>query len=257
MSPTARALIALEVLQDSPGVSAERLAGRLGVTDRAVRRYMVLLRDAGIPIESTTGRYGGYRLGRGSRLPPVLLSAAEAIGLVMAVLEGRPGAADATDPVGSAIGKIIRLLPTPLAEAVAAIRQVSTAQTASTVASPDPEITAVLVRASEARRRVRVTYRLRQERVMEIDPWAVSVWRGRWYLLGWSHTSDGRRMLRVDRVTSSVVLDYRFIPPDDFDPIAMLEEHMSLGWRYDVEVVVDAPVDAVASRLPATSVGWN
>ncbi len=250
VSPTARALIALEVLQDSPGVSAERLAGRLGVTDRAVRRYMVLLRDAGIPIESTTGRYGGYRLGRGSRLPPVLLSAAEAIGLVMAVLEGRPGAADATDPVGSAIGKIIRLLPTPLAEAVAAIRQVSTAQTASTAASPDPEITAVLVRASEARRRVRVTYRLRQERVMEIDPWAVSVWRGRWYLLGWSHTSDGRRMLRVDRVTSSVVLDDRFIPPDDFDPIAMLEEHMSLGWRYDVEVVVDAPVDAVASWLP-------
>ena len=250
VSPTARALIALEVLQDSPGVSAERLAGRLGVTDRAVRRYMVLLRDAGIPIESTTGRYGGYRLGRGSRLPPVLLSAAEAIGLVMAVLEGRPGAADATDPVGSAIGKIIRLLPTPLAEAVAAIRQVSTAQTASTAASPDPEITAVLVRASEARRRVRVTYRLQQERVMEIDPWAVSVWRGRWYLLGWSHTSDGRRMLRVDRVTSSVVLDDRFIPPDDFDPIAMLEEHMSLGWRYDVEVVVDAPVDAVASWLP-------
>jgi len=249
-SPTARALLALEVLQDSPGVSAERLAGRLGVTDRAVRRYVGLLRDAGIPIESTTGRYGGYRLGRGTRLPPLMLSAAEALGLVMAVLEGRPGAADAADPVGSAIGKIIRVLPTPLAESVAAIRQVTTAQTGSASEAPDPETTATLVRASEARRRVRVTYQLRQERVMEVDPWAVSVWRGRWYLLGWSHTSAARRVLRVDRVTSTVVLDEWFTPPDALDPIATIEEHLSTGWRYDVEVVVDAPVDAVAGWLP-------
>ncbi|MBA2388949.1 MAG: WYL domain-containing protein [Geodermatophilaceae bacterium] len=249
-SPTARALLALQVLQDSPGVSADRLAGRLGVTDRAVRRYVTLLREAGIPIESTAGRYGGYRLGRGSRPPPLMLSAAEAIGLVMAVLEGRPGAADGADPVGSAIGKIIRVLPAAVAEAVAAIRQVTTAQTASTAASPDPEVTAILVRASEARRRVRITYRLRQERGMEIDPWAVSVWRGRWYLLGWSHTSSARRVLRVDRVSSAVVLDEGFTPPGDLDPTAMIEEHMSTGWRYDVEVVVDAPVDAVAGWLP-------
>ncbi|MBA3417719.1 MAG: WYL domain-containing protein [Geodermatophilaceae bacterium] len=249
-SPTARALLVLQVLQDNPGVSAERLAGRLGVTDRAVRRYVTVLRDAGIPIESTTGRYGGYRLGRGTRPPPLMLSAAEAIGLVMAVLEGRPGAADAAEPVGSAIGKIIRVLPTAVAEAVAAIRQVTTAQTASTAASPDPEITAVLVRAAEARRRVRLTYRLRQERVMDIDPWAVSVWRGRWYLLGWSHTAGARRVLRVDRVTSVVVLEEGFTPPDDLDPIATIEEHLSTGWRYDVEVVIDAPVDAVAHWLP-------
>jgi len=72
-SPTARALLTLQVLQDSPGVSAERLARKLEITDRAVRRYVRLLRDAGIPIESTTGRCGGYRLGRGSRLPPVCL----------------------------------------------------------------------------------------------------------------------------------------------------------------------------------------
>jgi len=213
-SPTARALLALEVLQNSPGVSADRLAERLGVTDQAVRRHVALLRTAGIPIESTTGRYGGYRLGRGTRLPPLMLSAAEALGLVMAVLEGRPGAADAADPVGSAIGKISRLLPSALAESVAAIRQVITAQTASTAPSPDPETTAVLVRAAEARRRVRVTYRLRQERVMEVDPWAVSVWRGRWYLLCWSHTSAARRVLRVDRITSAVVLDERFTRGD-------------------------------------------
>lgn len=211
---------------------------------------MALLRAAGIPIESTTGRYGGYRLGRGSRLPPLMLSPAEALGLVMAVLEGRPGAADAADPVGSAIGKIRRLLPSALAESVAAIRQVITAQTASTAPSPDPETTAVLVRAAEARRRVRITYRMRQKRVMEVDPWAVSVWRGRWYLLGWSHTGSARRVHRVDRVASAVLLDEGFTPPDDLDPIATIEEHLSTGWRYDVEVVIEAPVDVVAGWLP-------
>ena len=85
---------------------------------------------------------------------------------------------------------------------------------------------------------------------MDIDPWAVSVWRGRWYLLGWSHTAGARRVLRVDRVTSVVVLEEGFTPPDDLDPIATIEEHLSTGWRYDVEVVIDAPVDAVAHWLP-------
>jgi len=85
---------------------------------------------------------------------------------------------------------------------------------------------------------------------MDIDPWAVSVWRGRWYLLGWSHTAGARRVLRVDRVTSVVVLEEGFTPPDDLDPIATIEEHLSTGWRYDVEVVIDAPVDAVAQWLP-------
>ncbi|GAA1620941.1 WYL domain-containing protein [Kribbella alba] len=250
LSPTARALLALEVLQDNPGVSAERLARRLGVTDRAVRRYVGLLREAGIPIESTTGRYGGYRLGRGTRLPPVMLSADEALGLVMAALEGRRGAADTADPVGSAIGKITRLLPSSIADSVAAIRQVITAQTGLVSAAPDPETTATLVRACEAGRRVRITYRLREERVMEVDPWAVAVWRGRWYLLAWSHTSDARRVFRVDRVSTAVLLDEKFDRPEDLDPIAAIEEQMSTGWRYHVEVVVDAPLDAVGQWLP-------
>ncbi len=249
-NPTARALVCLEVLQDHPGITADRLASRLGVSDRAARRYVAILRAAGIPIGSVRGRYGGYRLGRGIRLPPLMLSAAEALGLVMAVLEGRPGAADAADPVGSAIGKIVRVLPASLAESVAAIRQGVTAQARPMPSPPNPEITATLVKASEARRRVRITYRLREERVMELDPWAVSVWRGRWYLLAWSHTSAARRVLRVDRVTSTGMLDVAFTRPDDLDPIATIEEHLSTGWRYDVEVVVDAPVAAVAGWLP-------
>lgn len=249
-NPTARALLALEVLQNSPGISGAHLASRLGVTERAVRRYAVLLRDAGVPIESTTGRYGGYRLGRGTRLPPLMLSADEALGLVMAVLEGRPGAAEAADPVGSAIGKITRVLPASLAESVAAIRHVTTAKSSYSYAAPDPEITATLVKASEAGRRLRISYRLSEVREMEVDPWAVSVWRGKWYLLCWSHTKDAQRVLRIDRAVSAVVLDERFERPDGLDPIATIEEHLSTGWSYAVEVIIDAPVDAVAAWLP-------
>ena len=63
-SPTARALLALELVQGSPGITADRLADKLGVSERAARRYVAILREAGIPIESVRGPYGGYRLGR-------------------------------------------------------------------------------------------------------------------------------------------------------------------------------------------------
>ena len=111
LSPTARALRALELLQAEPGITAAQLAEQLHVTERAARRYVAILRDAGIPVESTRGPYGGYRVGRGIRLPPLVFSAAEALGLVMAVLDGSHAAADADDPVGAALGKIIRALP--------------------------------------------------------------------------------------------------------------------------------------------------
>src|SRR5262245_44035451 len=65
VSPTARALLALELVQGSPGITADVLAERLGVSERAARRYVGILREAGIPIESVRGPYGGYRLGRG------------------------------------------------------------------------------------------------------------------------------------------------------------------------------------------------
>ena len=64
ISPTARALRVLDVLQARPGVTAAELAERLGVTERAARRYVAILREADIPIESTRGPYGGYTLGR-------------------------------------------------------------------------------------------------------------------------------------------------------------------------------------------------
>ena len=72
VSPTGRALQALELLQAQPGITAAQLSAQLGVTERAARRYVAILREADIPVESIRGRYGGYKLGRGIRLPPLL-----------------------------------------------------------------------------------------------------------------------------------------------------------------------------------------
>src|SRR5215813_3098303 len=184
-SPTARALLALEVLQGSPGITADRLADKLGVSERAARRYVDLLREAGIPIESLRGRYGGYRVGRGLRLPPLMFSADEALGLVMAVLDGHHDASDPTDPVGSALGKIVRALPAPVAAQAEAVRKTAAPAPDRAAARPDPTTTATLVQACANHKRVRLDYRSEagSEWVTEVDPWAVVVRHGRWYLL--------------------------------------------------------------------------
>jgi predicted DNA-binding transcriptional regulator YafY len=251
-SPTARALLALELVQGGPGITADRLADKLGVSERAARRYVGILREAGIPIESVRGRYGGYRVGRGLRLPPLMFSATEALGLVMAVLDGHHDASDPTDPVGSALGKIMRALPEPVAAQAEAVRRTTAPAPDRAAARPDPGTTTALVQACSNHRRVRLGYRSEagSEWVTEVDPWAVVVRHGRWYLLCRSQATGARRAYRIDRVGGVEALDDTFSPPADLDPVAMLEEHLAVGWEYDVEVVIHAPVDTVTRCLP-------
>src|SRR6266581_7308837 len=143
VSPTARALMALEVIQNSPGITAHTLGTTLGVTERAARRYVAILREADLPIESVSGPHGGYRVGRGLRLPPLMFTAAEAMGLVMAVLEGYRNAADPMDLVGSALATIVRVLPERVAGPVRAVREVSVPRPEHE-ALVSPELTAQL-----------------------------------------------------------------------------------------------------------------
>lgn len=253
-SPTARALLALEMVQTHPGITADRLAERLGVSERAARRYVAVLREAEIPIESTRGPHGGYRVGRGLRLPPLMFTATEALGLVMVVLEGPHGTGSMGEPVdaiGSALGKIIRVLPEAVASSAETVRR-GIARRTGPVAVPDPEITAALIRAGQGGRRTRLSYRRPPgpDRAMEVDPWAVVIRHGLWYLLCWSHTVGARRAFRVDRVSAVEILDDVFTPPVGLDAVTMLEEHMSQGWRYAVEVIIEAPVEEVTRWIP-------
>jgi predicted DNA-binding transcriptional regulator YafY len=247
-SPTARALLALELIQGSPGISAALVADKLGVSERAARRYVGILREAGIPIESVRGPYGGYRVGRGLRLPPLMFSSTEALGLVMAVLDGHHDAGDPTGLVGGAIGKIVRALPEPVAAQAEAVRRTAAAAPDRSAARPDPGTTTALVQACSDRRQVRIDYRSEagSEWSAEVDPWAVVVRHGRWYLLCRTHRRGAVRAYRVDRVGAVEVLDETFSPPADLDPVELLESHLAVGWEYDVEVVIDSGLDVVA-----------
>jgi predicted DNA-binding transcriptional regulator YafY len=271
VSPTARALLALEAIQNVPGITAARLGERLGVTERAARRYVAILREAELPIESVSGPYGGYQVGHGLRLPPLTFTAAEASGLVMAVLEGHKGAADPADLVGGALAKIVRVLPSRVAGQVRTIRDGASGGSGGSESSggsgaegedPSPaalvglEVMTVLFDACAAGRRLRLSYRRgpwagdSADRELEVDPWAVVLRHSRWYLLCWSHTVDALRVLRVDRIVTASQSTDTFTPPPGLDALAVLEQHLSQGWTYEVDVLIDATVIEVARWLP-------
>ncbi|MGR6917206.1 helix-turn-helix transcriptional regulator [[Actinomadura] parvosata] len=244
LSPTARALRAMEILRTRPGVTAGELSAGLGVTERAARRYVAILREAGIPVESVRGPYGGYRLGRGTRLPPVAFTEPEALGLVMAVLAGQPADAD----VAAALDKVIRALPESVGRQAAVLREHAAATPDRLSARPDPATTSTLVAAVAERRRVVVAYRSEsgKEWEAEVDPWAVVVRHGRWYLLCFSHRAQAVRTYRIDRVREVRRGARAFDPPAGLDPVAALEENLGTGWEYATRVVFDAPLAEVA-----------
>lgn len=246
VSPTARALRTLELLQRHPGISAADLAERLGVTDRAARRYIAILREAGVPVSSTRGRHGGYRIGRGLRLPPLVFTAGEALGLVMAVLDGQHAADDADTLVGAGLGKLIDALPRHVGRGAATMR--AHARTVPGPADrPDPAHTSTLVEAVAGQRRVRIAYRSAAGHAYRtlIDPWAVVARYGRWYLLCFAHEAEAVRTLRIDRIQDVTLAPGRAEPPRDLDAVTLLEHHLGADWPYAVRVVFTAPYEQV------------
>jgi predicted DNA-binding transcriptional regulator YafY len=253
-SPTARALQVLELLQNQPGTTADQLADALGVSERAARRYVGILREAEIPILSTRGRYGGYRVGRGVRLPPLVFSATEALGMVMAVLEGHHEAADSADPVANALRKIMRALPEAVAAQAELLRRSARPVPDRHAVPPDPSITAQLVHASSLRRVVRMGYRHEDgtEWSSRVEPWSVVVRQGRWYLLSRRVRNQAIRTYRIDRIRSVELLEDSFEPPPDLDPVALLERNFAIGWEYATDVLIQAPVERMQSWLSPT-----
>jgi len=263
-SPTGRALRVLELLQAQPGVTGAQLAGQLDVSERAARRYVAILREAGIPVESARGAYGGYRLGRGIRLPPLMFTATEALGLVMAVLDGSHAAADADDPVGAALGKIIRVLPESVGRQAAVMRRHACAVPDRGAARPGTGIASTLVDAIAAQCGVSIDYRSQSGRqwTEDVDPWAVIVRHGRWYLLCHSHRAGAVRAYRIDRIQSVTGGGEPFRAPGDLDYADLLEQHLGTGWEFETRVVFDAPLEEAAQyvrppmgRLSRTSDG--
>jgi predicted DNA-binding transcriptional regulator YafY len=254
-TPTARALLALELIQARPGLTAGELGASLGVTERAARRYVGILREAEIPVLSVRGANGGYTVGRGVRLPPLVFTSTEALGMVMAALDGHHDAADTSDPVGSALRKIMRALPESIAAQAELVRRTARPVPDRYGAQPSPATTAALVVACSNRHQVLVGYRNPEtgsEWEAQVEPWAVVVRHGRWYLLCRLPARDAIRTLRLDRLTAVTELDEPFEPPQDLDPVAALEANFALGWEFRTEVLIDGPLAEVEPWVPRT-----
>lgn len=246
-SPATRALRILDLVQSHPGITGQDLAKRLGVTDRAVRRSVAVLRDADISIESESGRYGGYRLGRGVRLPPLVFSTREALGLVMATLSSHDSDDENDDPARSALAKIMRALPADVSRPALLMRDHVAAAPDHRSAPPDPSITSDLVLAVADHRRVRFAYRPSSgsERQIGADPWGVVVRHGRWYLLAFAHAAGAVRTYRVDRISQVETDAETFRPPDDLDLVTVLERHLGGGREFSTTVRFEAPLDQI------------
>ncbi|GAA2396158.1 helix-turn-helix transcriptional regulator [Nonomuraea africana] len=248
--PATRVLALLELLQDRGLVSADELARRLEVDARAVRRYITALRELDIPVESVRGRYGGYRLSRSYRVPPLMLANEEAVAVVVALATAsrRENVGEPT-PTDRALIKLNRVLPVALRERVQRLAAATSVSSASPLA-PEPELALTLAAAVHARQTVRIEH---AHRVRDVDPYGLVVHTRHWYLVGHDHLRDAIRMFRLDRITDATELPRRFTPPEGFDPKAHVLHALTLGaWTHRAEIWLDTDLATARTRLTAT-----
>ena len=214
-SPTSRVLTVLEILQARGTVSASELAARLGVDPRTIRRYVTALRDLGIPVESRPGRHGGYHLGPGSKLPPLMFDDGEAVAIVVSLSRALARDAEGSGQSGTAtaLAKINRVLPRELRAGVRAIQE-NAEFTAFNLALPhdrpvhtdDATILGVAT-ARDLRQTLSIRYRTwaGDESERRIDPYGLVQHRNIWYVAGWCHLREANSCLpagqncRIDR----------------------------------------------------------
>jgi predicted DNA-binding transcriptional regulator YafY len=249
-----RLLALMQARRDWPG---PELAARLGVSPRTLRRDMDKLRSLGYPVDATSGTAGGYRLGVGAALPPLLLdddeAVAVAVGLRTAALGTVTGMAEASV---RALVKLEQVLPSRLRLRVGALHSV-TVPLPSAGPAVDPAVLTALASGARDRQRVRFHYTGHDgtQSSRAAEPHHLVHTGRRWYLLAWDPARDGWRTFRADRITSPLITGPRFTPrdPPGGDPAAYVSRSISAApYRYQTRIRVRLPVQAAAERLPPT-----
>jgi predicted DNA-binding transcriptional regulator YafY len=245
--PIMRVLTVLEILQARDHVTGAELAERLEVDLRTVQRYMVRLKDLHIPIDSSPGVGGAYRLRPGFRLPPLLLTNEEAFALSLGLRALRQIGLSAFAPATeSALEKLGRVLPDTLRESINMVEDVVAIEPGPWVVSTSVEY---LIRAASAIRgskRIRFGYRSHDGVTSDrqIEPYAVMHTDGRWYLIGHCLSRKAMRTFRLDRVTNLEVGTAGFRRPTDFDARRYLQAHMPfIQSDYQIDVWIEMPIE--------------
>lgn len=254
--PTTRVLAMLELMQAHQRMSGAALAERLGVDERTVRRYAGRLAELGIPVTAERGRYGGYRLMPGYKLPPLMLNDDEATAVVLGLLAGRrlglPG-----DAAESALAKVQRVLPRSLRDRVQALQEtLGFTLTSREGAAPATGTVLVLAQAARERRRVGMRYRSWKgsDSERELDPYGLVFHSGRWYFVGHDHRSGQTRTFRADRVLSMELRDATFDVLDDLDPVQHVTQSLAaVPYTHEVEVVLETTLQQAARWIPPSA----
>jgi predicted DNA-binding transcriptional regulator YafY len=256
--PAARVLAMLELLQAHRRMTVGALAERLAVDERTVRRYATTLADLGIPVTAERGRYGGYRLAPGFKLPPLMLTDDEAVAVALGLIAAdRIGLTAEAPAAAAAYAKIGRVLPAPLAGRLAALRDTLgfTMREAGEHGTPDSGTLLHLGAATRAHERLTLTYRTRRDEVgdRDFDPYGLVFHSGRWYAVGLDHGSGEIRSLRADRMVRIVPTGRTFTPPPGFDAVAHLNRQWATrDYRWTVEVRIDGDLGELRRRVPAS-----
>jgi predicted DNA-binding transcriptional regulator YafY len=252
---SARLLRLLSMLQAREFWTGPDLAGRLEVTERTLRRDMDRLRSLGYPVHSTSGVAGGYKLGAGASLPPLLLDDDEAIAVAVGLQIAAGGSvAEIGEASTRALAKLQQVLPKRLRRRLAALRTsiVRLQDAGPTVKMKDVSF---LASACSDRSQLRFDYRdfkgAGTSRVVE--PHRIVHTGARWYLVAWDTARDDWRTFRIDRVGDAKPTGALFTPrssPDDDLGAYVTRGVASRAYKFRAKVALQAPLEAMRERIP-------
>jgi predicted DNA-binding transcriptional regulator YafY len=246
----------LSLLQSRPTWTAEELAERLEITTRTVRRDITRLRDLGYPVLAAPGRFGGYQLGRGGSLPPLLLSDDEAVAVAVGLRAAAHGGVSGIEEAAvAALAKLEQVLPVALRERLQALHAATVALTGGTGPSVDPN--ALIIVAQGCRRLERLTFDYvdsnGQETQRAVEPYRLVHHQRRWYLVARDRDRDDWRTFRVDRIRQPVLTGHRFLRDEEPDAAAMVAEGLAVGaYSIQATVLLDATHEEAAAEIPRT-----
>ncbi len=256
--PIMRVLTVLEVLQARDHVTGAELAERLEVDLRTVQRYVVRLKDLSIPVESSRGVGGAYRLKPGYRLPPLLLTNEEAFALSLGLNSLRQVGLSAFAPATEgALAKLERVLPDALRDSIRTVVDVVAIEPGPWVVSTSVEFLIRAASAIRSGRRVRFAYQSYAGAVSrrQIEPYAVMHTDGCWYLIGYCLSRRAMRTFRLDRVSDLKMGTGAFKRPTGFDARSYMREHMPfVQSEYQIDIWIDMPIEEAQQRIAPWSV---
>ncbi|MEP6625074.1 MAG: YafY family protein [Acidimicrobiia bacterium] len=253
-STGARTLTLLALLEARRYWPGDELAARMGVSARTLRRDVERLRDLGYPVEAARGVGGGYQLGAGASLPPLVLDDEEAVALVV----GLHVASDATiagvaESSVRALTKTLALLPPRLRARADALRTTTVVGTWRGGVEIAPEILDVVARACHDGVRLGFSYTARDAATSEryVEPYRLVVLARRWYLLAFDIDRADWRTFRVDRIRDPRATVGRFTPRDaPDDPAAFVRGSIErMPGRHEVVVDVASSAATVERRI--------